>query len=237
MPDGPAALDAPTGAAAAAEILRDWLASATERFSWFKHVASGREVARATKQFARPSGNGRAGGRIALERAFRDCAVLEARGDEGRLPYLCWSIIRPRPEQRTVSVSFAATIRFADGRASILSMTWSIDAAEAALADALRHGEHDLDAVLMDAHHALLDAPARVAEAATEIAVPAGAGHFIGRFGQAQAGSERYVIFQAARWVPDQPEDAEPIGVARDGEASLAAGWLDPTRLAAAQFA
>ena len=51
-----------------------WLRSAQECSAWLRHVADSAEVAKATRLF----GNGRAHGRIALQRAFEPVAVLSA---------------------------------------------------------------------------------------------------------------------------------------------------------------
>lgn len=236
MPDSLAALDAPTGAADCDDLLRDWLASATERFEWLKTVSGSREVAKATKLFGKRTS--RARGRIALQRAYEPVAELQAIGDVGTLPYLCWVFPRPRDESRTVSINFVMVLRFEDGRVTIAAMTWTADVTHDALADALRNGERDLDAVLTELHAALLDAPAAVADVTGPLAVPAGGGWFLGVFARGMAGNEPCLTFQAQRWIPGlDPAEAAPIGAAADGGPRLSDGVLCPLRLAGAQFA
>ena len=159
MPDGPAALDIPSTADYCDEALRDWLANATERFGWLRTVSTSREVAKATKQFGTRSG--RARGRIALQRAYEPVATLQAIGDQGRLPFLCWVFFRPRAELRIVSINFAIVLRFEDGRVSIVAMAWTADVSHDALLCALRHGGQNPDAILMELHERLLDALVR----------------------------------------------------------------------------
>ena len=68
------------------DFLHSWLRAATERFDWLRTVSASAEVNRATRMFAKPSGNGWARARIALERAFAPCGTVQAIGD-GKLPY------------------------------------------------------------------------------------------------------------------------------------------------------
>lgn len=234
MPDGTAALDTPTAPADCDDILREWLRGAEECFNWFRHVAASHEVAKATKQFATRAN--RARGRIALQRAFEpSMAALSAIGDQGSLPYLCWTFYRPRDEARIVSINFAMVLRFPDGRVSIVAMTWTADVTHDALSDALRGGQ-DLDGLLMQLHGGLLDAPESAAEVTGPLAVPAGGGWFVGRFVRGAAGDQPAITFNVQRWMPGRPDDAELLGAAAEGEARLSDHWLDPLRLASAQW-
>lgn len=82
MPDGASTLGTPTRADDCDDRLRDWPDSFTERFAWLRTVSAIRELAKATRLFAKPSGNGRARGRIALQRLLAQSAPSRLRGSD-----------------------------------------------------------------------------------------------------------------------------------------------------------
>jgi hypothetical protein len=237
--------------------MRLWLQRAAVRYERFDHAYNSKEVKDLVVDLGRKSSRTRAW--LGLERMLRDCAQLEIKRLDGRAPVSVWSVVNPREAvacasadgggldpalmQNCVVIEYfiVGTLPVGDkvgiGEASGL---WTVEVPVHALGRLMqRDPTADVDAVLLELHHAVLNARVEPFAYGQTAIARAGRGAFLCTFQggpDVSLGGAASLYVRAETWIderqlrPEQEVAADALA-AGPGQEKLGDGLLLPAPL------
>jgi hypothetical protein len=210
--------------------LRIWKAQVAQHYT-----AMNRHLNRSTQpiifDFVMKNGLGRKRAFDKLTRRFGPGLTLEGLRLDGANPIAVWSVLKvvigPIPDQHAVSVNYLLTGRLVNGKAGWAEGLWTLGVSDHALGRIVERAGNgvDIKAVIMAAHHNLLQLRSDMKVDMGQFLVRAGAGAFIFELYttkpiDAKGNTRTFpgLAFYARTWISDEMMSNNQVPVIPDGE-------------------